>query len=181
MTNGTITLYLAVSLDGRVADAEGGVGWLEAYESEPTDQDSPAVAYESFFESVDALVMGSTTYEQVRGFGEWPYGEKPTVVLTGRDLSPTTDAVEFYDGDVAELAERLREEYDHVWHVGGAALARSFLREGLVDDIRLTVAPLVLGEGVPLFDDSVGEHALSLEETTTFANGLVELRYRLVD
>jgi dihydrofolate reductase len=180
MDDGTITLYLAVSLDGHVADAEGGVEWLEAYESDPTDPEGPAVAYESFFESVDALVMGSTTYEQVLGFGEWPYGDRPTVVCTSRDLPRATDAVTFYDGDVADLAERLRGQYGHVWHVGGAALARAFLREGLVDDLQLTVVPVVLGAGIPLFDESVGTHSLALEETTTFSNGLVELRYRIV-
>lgn len=181
MPTGTITLYLAISLDGYVADADGGVDWLEAYDSDPDAPGSAAVAYESFFASVDALVMGSTTYEQVLEFGAWPYGEKPTVVVTSRDLPRATDEIEFVglddDEDLRRLAERLRGDYDHVWHVGGATLARAFLEEGLVDDIRLTIVPELLGDGISLFADGSTPHSLDHGETNTFENGLVELCY----
>jgi dihydrofolate reductase len=167
-------LYIAASVDGFVADADGDVAWLDEYgDGESTDR------YEAFFAGVDRLVMGSRTYEQVLGFGEWPYGSTPTVVVTRRDLPRATDAVELYAGDLATLARRLDREHERVWLVGGALLARAFLRQGLVDVLRLHVVPVVLGQGVALFDDAGERTALTLVDATTSESGIVELHYRV--
>jgi len=120
--------------------------------------------------------MGATTYEQVQSFGQWPYGDQPTYVLTGRNLSRATEQVRLCERSVDELARRLTAEYGHVWLVGGAATAQSCVARGLVDELRLTLAPVVRGSGVALFDG--GERpARSHRETTTYDSGLVELRY----
>jgi dihydrofolate reductase len=124
MGTGHITLYIATSVDGYVADKDGGVDWLDEFESEGGEESG---GFSEFLETVDCLVMGATTYEQVLGFGEWPYGEKPTYVFTHRELSPATKAVEFVDEDVAPFSKELKRQHEHIWLVGGAKLAQSFL------------------------------------------------------
>ncbi|ADB59124.1 bifunctional deaminase-reductase domain protein [Haloterrigena turkmenica DSM 5511] len=175
MTRGTVTLYIAASLDGFVATADGGVEWLEEYASD--GENGADGNFEAFFADVDCLVMGSRTYEQLLSFDGWPYGERPTFVVTSRDLPLATAHVELVAGNLRELVDGLEERYDRIWLVGGAALAQSFLREGLVDEIRLTVVPVLLGGGIRLFDDDGTEHTLETLECTSFESGLVELRY----
>lgn len=213
MTDGSVVLYVATSLDGFLADEDGGVEWLASFEgaddgghesgeagdgsgevgdgsgeagdgsggvdggSEPTDEPPAPDGYEAFLAGVDCLLVGSRTYEQVLSFGEWPYGDLPTIVLTTRDLPRATPAVEFVAGDVGEVARDLRGQHGTVWLVGGAAVAQSALRAGAVDEIRLTVVPTLLGGGIHLFDDAAGAHGLDLLGTATHAGGLVELRY----
>ncbi|WP_440766705.1 dihydrofolate reductase family protein [Natronorubrum sp. DTA7] len=179
MDDGTVTLYIAASLDGFIATEDGGVEWLEAYQNERDagGSDDSGGSYEDFFASVDCLVMGARTYEQVLTFGEWPYGEKPTFVVTHRDLPLATDRVELFAGDLRELVDDLTARYDRSWLVGGAALSQAFLRRHLIDEIRLTVVPVLLGRGIPLFDDGGVERELTLLESPSSADGLVELRY----
>ena len=127
MTRGTVTLYIAASLDGFIATEDGCVEWLEEHAGAEDGSDR---SYEEFFADVDCLVVGSRTYEQVLSVGEWPYGERPTYVVTSRDLPLATDRVELVAGDLRELTADLEERYDRIWLVGGAALAQSFLNEG---------------------------------------------------
>jgi dihydrofolate reductase len=174
-----ITLYVATSVDGYVADATGGVDWLEAFQASADDGDADGFA--AFFETVDCLAMGATTYEQVLGFGEWPYGDRPTYVFTHRDLPSATGAVRFVDGDVGAVASDLRRRYDHVWVVGGAHLARSFLRHREVDTVRLSFVPVLLGEGVRLFAGDYDGRRLRLVGTTVRDIGVVEHRYEVLE
>ncbi|MDS0278087.1 dihydrofolate reductase family protein [Halomicroarcula sp. S1AR25-4] len=173
MDRSTTVLYVATSVDGYVATADGGVDWLDGFQSDEVSE-----GYDAFFDDVDCLVMGSTTYEQVLGFGEWPYDGRPTYVVTSRDLPRAADTVEFVSGGVDELAERLERRGDRIWLVGGAQLAQAFLREGHVDRLRLAVVPILLGGGISLFGDGPRQ-ALTLVETTEYANGLVELAYEI--
>lgn len=175
---GRVTLYIAASVDGFIATEDGGVAWLEEYNAETDGDDEPG-SYDEFFAGVDCLLMGSKTYEQVLGFGEWPYGQKPTYVVTGRELPLATDAVALVDGDVDACARRLEQQYEHVWLVGGAQLARELLRLRHVDEIRLSLVPVLLGSGIPLFDDAGETHDLALVEATTYRSGIVEVQYRL--
>jgi dihydrofolate reductase len=177
MPDGTITLYIAASVDGFIADEDGGVDWLDAYERPVEDEDDP-MGYEAFVADVDCLCMGATTYEQVLGFGDWPYGRTPTTVVTHRELSRANENVTFAGGDVDDIARRLQREYDHVWLVGGAQLARAFLRANRVDELRLHVVPTLLGDGVSLFG-ATGRQDLTLLDTVTHGNGIVELRYSI--
>ena len=174
MADGRFTLYIATSVDGYVATPDGGVDWLDAFQ---TDAESDVTrSYEAFYETVDCLVMGSTTYEQILGFGDWPYDDRPTYVVTSRDLPLATEAVELVDGALGALVTDLKRQYDHVWLVGGAQLARAFFALEEVDRLRQTLAPVLLGEGIRLFED--GERTdLQHRETTTYENGLVELTY----
>jgi len=184
MSTGRITLYVAASVDGFIAAPDGGVEWLDEYQRETRGADAAADGagsepggYDEFFATVECLVMGSTTYEQVRSFGAWPYGETPTYVLTRRKRERASDAVEFVEGDVDVLATRLCDEYDHVWLIGGADVARAFLRAGRVDELRLSLIPVLLGRGIPLFGDDDERRGLRLLASTTRETGVVELRY----
>lgn len=174
MAGGKTTLYVATSVDGFIATEDGGVEWLDDFQD-----DAERGRFEEFFASVDCLVMGATTYEQVLGFGEWPSGRTPTYVVTGRDLPLATEAVELFDGPVDELARQLEERYDHVWLVGGAQLAQSYLAANEVNELRLNIVPVLLGSGISLFGDSGQRRGLDLTDVATRENGLVEVQYRV--
>lgn len=132
MSDGTVTLFIAMSVDGYIADANGGVSWLAEFEAAADDDHHDD--YAAFFENVDCLVMGATTYEQILSFDGWPYEDKPTYVFTHRDLPAATDAVEFVDRPVAAASTDLKERYSHIWLVGGAQLTRAFLGEQEIDE-----------------------------------------------
>ena len=115
-------------------------------------------------QSIDCYVLGSRTYEHALQLG-WPYGDTPTVVLTSRELPSTRKSVEFYSGDIKRLVgEILAPRYGNIWLVGGAMLGQSFLRLGLVDEIRLMIAPVTLGDGLHLFGDSGTEQRWNLKD-----------------
>jgi dihydrofolate reductase len=164
-----IRLYIATSLDGFIAEPDGGVGWLF------TDGD---YGYTAFFDSIEALIMGRRTYEQVLGFGEWPYGEKPTYVFTRSAPGDEHPHVEFVSSDVGtfvdELRQRLRRD---IWLVGGAALVSTFRKLGLIDEYILSVHPVLLGDGILLFERPQPREGLRLQEVSSFESGLVQLRY----
>ena len=176
MAEGKITLYIATSVDGYIATEDGGVSWLEEYQDE-TETDDGDGGYEEFFDSVDCLVMGSTTYEQVLGFGEWPYEQKPTFVITRRDLPLANSAVELFDGNLDSLARELIQQHEYIWLVGGAQLAQAFLRIEHVNTLHLSLIPVLLGSGIPLFVNIDGPHGLKLIESTALSSGIVELQY----
>jgi dihydrofolate reductase len=179
MSTGQITLYIATSVDGYVADPEGGVDWLEDFQVE-SDGDEGVEGFSEFFESVDCLVMGATTYEQVLGFGEWPYDDKATYVFTHRNLSPATEEIEFINRDVAAVAAELKQQYDHIWLAGGAQLAQTFLREREIDALRLSLIPILLKDGIPLFSGEYEGRRLHLVESNASDIGIVEHHYEVL-
>lgn len=171
----TVTLHVVASLDGFIARKDNSVSWMdgssEAYEKGVTDDGAGVI------ESINCYVLGSRTYEHALQLG-WPYGDTPTVVVTDRKLPCTRESVEFYSGDLRRLVgEILAPRYGNIWLVGGAMLGQSFLRLGLVDEIRLMIAPVTLGDGLRLFGDSVGE-TWNLKNVVAYRNGYVELSYR---
>lgn len=168
-----VILYIATSLDGCIADADGGVDWLESAAS-PEDGD---YGYAEFYASVGSLVMGRTTYEQVRGFGDWPYPGKPTRVFTHQALEGAHPDVEFVAGDPRPVLEQLFAWGD-VWLVGGAELVRGFRELGLVDETILTVLPVILGAGPRLYPEGGLGESLELLEAKSWPSGFVQLRYR---
>ena len=169
------------SLDGIIAKKDNSVSWFETssnYEKGVTGQDA-----EEFLKTIDCYVMGSLTYEHAlelsKSYG-WAYGDKPTIVVTSRNLPNNRQNIEFYSGDLNKLVnERLKPIYKNVWLVGGAMLANDFIRLKLADEIRITVLPIILGEGTSFFDHRGQEHALSLKEVTAYKNGMIELWYEI--
>ena len=176
-TRATVTLHMVSSLDGFIAKKDNSVSWLESkgstYEAGVSISEEEAAA---FVKAIDCYVLGSRTYEHALELG-WPYGDTPTVVVTGRKLPPTKKSVEFYSGDLKKLvAEKLAPRYRNIWLVVGAMLCQRFLELGLVDEIKLTIAPVLLGEGLRLFD-SLTEKRWDLKNVVTYKNGFVELSY----
>ena len=123
--------------------------------------------------------MGSKTYEQILEFGQWPYGEKPTYVASKRDLPPAEGAeLRFYDGPSSALLDEIkRESPGDIWLVGGGALAADMLENGLIDEIKLFVMPVLLGEGVPLFSGIKETVQLILTGMTRYEAGVTSLDY----
>ena len=179
--------YCATSLDGYIADSDDGIAWLEGYTGRFDGAGVQPIAgsYDDFYDGVGALVMGSVTYAFVLGEissgTSWPYRGKPTWVLSTREL-PRLEGdgvdVRFSSSRVTDLHGELVEaagERD-LWVVGGGNVASQFADAGLLDEVRLTLVPVVLGEGKPLFNRGVPA-AMQLAEAHPFDNGMVHLRY----
>ena len=192
----TTVYYCASSLDGYIATPDDGLDWLLGYQgsfeheaAEPGPM-SEGGAYEDFYEGVRALVMGSATYEwmldhlDVAGGGQWPYSGKPCWVLSSRDLRlPEGEGadVRIVDASVGELYEEMAAAAGDgmLWVVGGGDVASQFADAGRLDEVHLTVVPVVLGDGKRLFARPLPSDAMQLTGTRSFENGMVELRYEL--
>jgi dihydrofolate reductase len=172
----TVTLHVVSSIDGFIAKHDNTVSWLDS----PPDAYERGVSEDSAAEvvaSIDCYVLGSRTYEHALQLG-WPYGDAPVVVTTSRDLPSTRKTVEFYSGDLKRLVDViLAPRFGNIWLVGGAMLCQSFLRLGLVDEIRLIVAPVLLGDGLRLFAGSNAETRWHLKDTVAYKTGFVGLWY----
>jgi dihydrofolate reductase len=175
---------MAASLDGFIARKDGRVDWLEtADEFAGGDTLDPAYI-EAVLNSIDCYVMGSKTYEtalefEAKGSG-WAYGDKPVFVLTSRSLPRTRDTIEFCSGDLAQLVNgRLRPAFRSIWVVGGGAVAGACLRLRLVDEIRYSILPILIGDGISFFDQLDRDVALHLTEVKGYKNGMVALCYEV--
>lgn len=178
-----VTIHMAASLDGFVARQDGRVDWLETADefAEGHTMDPDSVA--AFLATIDCYVMGSRTYETALGFERqglgWPYGDKPTVVLTSRGLPRVGDTVEFYAGDLARLVSDLRRRFRAIWFVGGGSVVAECLRLGLADEVRYSILPILIGDGIPFFGRTGADVALHLTEVKAYRNGMVELAYEV--
>lgn len=168
-----LRVYIAVSLDGFVATGDGEVRFLEPYQTLD-------YGYATFFGQVGIVVMGRRTYDQVAGFGEWPYGSARTLVLTSRALESPPPSVARAGGDVTRLAAALKTSGDKdVWIQGGARTIQSFLEADAIDRLDLFVMPVLLGTGIPLFDGEAGAaQTLALIASESYPTGAVRLSYR---
>jgi len=173
---------MVASLDGFIARKDGRVDWLETSDEFIGGETMNPEFVEAFLKSIGCYVMGSKTYEtalgfEAKGFG-WAYGDKPVYVLTSRKLPRSRDAVEFYSGDLAQLVNgRLRPIYRSIWFVGGGTVCGECVRLGLADEIRYSIVPVLIGEGIPFFEKLCGNVALHLTEVKGYKNGMVALCY----
>jgi dihydrofolate reductase len=183
-TKSRVTIHMVASLDGFIARKDGSVDWLETSDKfEGGDTLTPELVAE-FLETIDCYVMGSRTYEtalafEARGLG-WSYGDKPTFVLTSRELRKARETVEFYSGELARLVnERLKPNFRRIWFVGGGEVSGECLRLGLADEVRYSIVPVLIGDGISFFDELDEDVALHLLEAKTYESGMVALRYEL--
>ena len=179
-----VTVHMAASLDGFIARTDGSVDWLETSDDFADGHSMDPAAVQAFLATIDCYVMGSRTYETALRFEAqglaWPYGAKPTFVLTSRRLPRTRDTVEFHSGDLAEfLNRRLRPSFRSIWCVGGGVLAGECLRLGLADELRYSILPIAIGDGIPFFEKFDRDVALHLVEVRAYTNGVVDLRYEV--
>jgi len=167
------SVFIATSLDGFIARANGAIDWLPPGGGEEH-------GYDAFIASVDALVIGRNTFETVLTFGTWPYGEKPVFVLTTRPLPVPTPAgavLERMSGDPREIVSQLAlRGVRHIYVDGGITIQR-FLRAGLIQRLIITRIPVLLGDGIPLFGAVPRDVALRHVATRQYATGLVQSEY----
>jgi dihydrofolate reductase len=179
-----VTIHMAASLDGFVARKDGRVDWLETSDEFVGGDTLDPEFVEAFLKSIDCYVMGSRTYEtalnfEAKGFG-WSYGDKPTFVLTSRDLPRTRDSVEFHSGDLERFVSGiLRPSFRTIWFVGGGLVSGECLRLGLADEIRYSILPILIGEGIRFFEKLDRDVALHLAEVKAYKNGVIELCYEV--
>ncbi len=176
---GRMIYYVAMSLDGYIADDAGGVEWLEQ-----VPMDGEDIGYEAFYQTLGAVVMGAATYEQILSFGleRYPYPNVESVVMTSRQLpQPEGGQVRFSNEPLAAVVSDLKERHDKdIWLVGGGRLAAAAEDSGLIDLYEVTVIPRLLRAGVSLFAPRAGGsdiRALRLVEHQVLRNGMVRLKY----
>ena len=186
MQNGPsrVTIHMAASLDGFIARRDGRVDWVETSDTFEGGQTMTPEFVEAFLKTIDCYVMGSRTYETALGFEEkglgWAYGDKPVFVLTHRTLRKTRSTVEFCAGDLARLLdEKLKPHFRTIWFVGGGDVCASCLRLGLADDVRYSILPIVIGDGLSFFHGLDRDVALHLLESTAYNSGMVALHYEV--
>ncbi|MCS0501449.1 dihydrofolate reductase family protein [Ancylobacter mangrovi] len=173
----TIQGYMAASLDGYIADRDGGIGWLAPF-------DEVDAGYAGFIAGIDTVVMGRTTYDQVLLMGResgagWFYEGKRALILTSRPLGDAPAGVSAWTDDVPRLIAHLRAREGNSWIVGGAALQAAFIEAGALDRLDLFIIPVLLGDGVPLFPKSDRPpRSLALESSAALGKGMVHLAYR---
>lgn len=168
------SVFIALSVDGYIARKDGGLDWLGRVEMPNEDY-----GYAEFMGSVDTLVMGRGTYDTVLGFGDWPYDGKRVIVVTNR-AGDAKHGERFFSGDVRQLAAELSADGAQRVYVDGGNLIRQFLAANLLHDLTLSLIPVVLGDGLPLFGDGASEQGLKLVSSKSYGSGLVQVRYEVI-
>jgi dihydrofolate reductase len=165
------SVFIAISLDGYIARANGAIDWLSIVH--PVDE---AHGYQVFMASVDVIVLGRGTYETVHGFNDWPYTGKRVIVMTHRPAE-ARHGEQFFSGSAVELVARLSEAKRV--YVDGGKVVSQFFAAGLIDDVTISMIPIILGDGIRLFSGGEGEHRLDLESHRSWPSGMVQMRYRI--
>ena len=168
-----IILYIATSLDGFIADINGGIDWL----SHPKDEaELEAVGYKRLMSRIDTILMGSRSYKQISDFGDWGWPDKQTYVFTSQQLENDKSYISITcDSPLGFMSKFKNHTSDKdIWLIGGAALARSFAQEDLIDEVMLTIVPRTLGEGIPL---GLTFENFNLAEEKTLADGIIQKTY----
>jgi dihydrofolate reductase len=180
---GKVTIHMVSSLDGIIAKKDNSVSWFETQDHYEKGVELSKEDMERFLQSIDCYVMGANTYQHALELSKtygWAYGDIPTIVITHRQLPIERINVESYTGDLIKLInERLKPAYNSIWLVGGSMLTKEFIRLNLVDEIRVSVLPIVLGEGTLFFNEVGKEQALHLKDVTAYKSGMVELCYEV--
>jgi dihydrofolate reductase len=170
------SVFIAASLDGFIARPDGSLDWLPADGGEPH-------GYDEFVQTVDAHVIGRKTFETVLGFGAWPFGKKPVIVLSTRPseiLSPAGAACEAMAGSPHEIVARLAQRgWEHLYVDGGVTI-QGFLQAGLIQRLIVTRIPVLLGAGIPLFGPLSHDIRLRHVATRSYPSGLVQSEYVVI-
>ena len=175
------SVFIATSLDGFIARANGDLDWLTGAQSASTEQD---YGYQEFIDTVDTIVLGRNTFELVLTFDTWPYSDKQVVVLSSKPSavpSHLVDDVEWLSLPPQRLAERLAAQGATHLYVDGGKTIQGFMNAGLIDELTITRVPILIGTGVPLFGPLGHDVKLTHITTRQFENGFVQSMYRVAD
>jgi len=167
-----IAYYVAMSLDGFIAPPDGSLDWLHRFLVEGED-----FGYAAFYRTTDVVLVGRRTYDQSLTFPTWPYPDKPCWVFSKAPVAPRGGVVHTTLGPRAAAAELELRGHRRAWLIGGGKLAAAFRADGLITEYIVTVLPVMLGTGIPLFDGPGPHQDLTLVDTKTYPLGLVQLRY----
>lgn len=172
-----LILYSAVTLDHFISRTDGSIDWLEEFPN-PENED---YGYAKFYDSIECTVMGHHTFGKIQSFGvEFPYKEKDNYVFTRKER-PSNDHVTFVTDDMEPFIRELKTKHaKDIWLIGGGQLNGHLLKANLIDELDLTVLPVILGKGIPLFDGAYDDRDLELLECKSYGNGVVQMRYKIL-
>ena len=169
-----ISVYIATSVDGYIATDDDSLDWLTSQGAEGEDY-----GFEAFLADIDLVAMGRSTYEFIKDEPVLPYGSRPVHVFTTGEPG-TRAGFSFYASTPAQAVQRWESDgFRHVY-IDGGSLISQFLEAGLVDDLVVTIAPVLLGSGKPLFHRIATSTGLRLTRADPYASGMVQLRYDCV-
>lgn len=172
-----IKLYIAASLDNFIARPDGKVDWLDSIPN-PNQHD---YGYQEFYESIDTVLMGHKTYQDIQTLSaDYPYTDKENFVFTHQKIKSEQDYLEFIDKDPAKFCQKIRKKSDRkdIWLVGGGQINSLLLESDLIDEMILTMFPIILGEGIPLFATKTPEKHFHLTGAQLFDTGVMQLNYQ---
>jgi dihydrofolate reductase len=175
-----VSVFVATSVDGYIARENGGIDWLNAGGDAGSGED---YGYREFINSVDGFVMGRHTYEKVLSFGSWPYGKKPVIVLSSRKVDipkNISKTVSWITASPKEVVKDLTKEGLKHLYVDGGRTIQNFLKEGLIQEMIITMVPILIGSGIPLFGSLPHDVKLRSMRTRQFDDGLVQCRYQVI-
>ena len=170
-----VTVFMATSLDGFIADENGSVDWLN--ELPPPEDPKEDLGFGALMQSVDRLVMGRTTFNQVLDFDSWAYGDTQVTVLSHQpppDNIPAGAIVNFAQGSPETLIQQFKSEGDQHIYLDGGNVVQQFLSSGLIDEIILTQVPVLLGKGISLFKEELPRDIWKVERVTNYPNGFTQ-------
>jgi dihydrofolate reductase len=172
-----LKLYIAISLNGKIAKPDGSVDWLESIPNpEKTDH-----GYTDFYKSIDITIQGNNTYKQIMGWGiDFPYADKKNYVFTRNEALVNTENVEFIAKNHVDFVNELKmQDGKDVWVIGGSKLNTMLLNENFLDEIQVFVMPIIIADGINLFESLPNETKLTLIHSQSYSTGAVELRYKV--
>ena len=172
-----IILYIAASIDGYIAGPNGEIDWLHSIDN----PDKLDFGYTKFYKSIDTTIMGNSTYKQILSFGvNFPYPEKTNFVFTNNRSESDTDHVKFVNSDLEKFVIDLKNSSGkNIWLIGGGKTNSFFFNNNFIDEIILTTIPIILGRGIPLFEDSVGKKKMRMSKIKSYNCGIVQCIYKL--
>jgi len=171
-----IVLYIASSLDGYIARRNGGVDWLDNFNDTGEDY-----GYYKFYDSIDVTLMGNKTYKTSMSLGDFPYKVKKNYVFTKQNILPQADYVEFINNNIVSFSKELKtQKGKDIWLIGGTQINELFFNNEIIDELILTVMPVTLGNGIPLFTKNVKQLKFKLNKNKSYAKGVVQLHYSII-
>jgi len=171
-----IKLYIASSLNGKIARLDGDIQWLESI----PNPDGTDHGYSEFYNSIDTTIQGYNTFNQIRSWEiEFPYADKKNYVFTNKQDPDDFEHVEFICKDHIDFVKQLKKEKGKdIWLIGGGQINTFLLNEGLIDEIQVFVMPVVIPDGIEIFEKAPKLSNLELISTKSYSTGAVELKYR---